>query len=218
MIGATPSEEQQALYRLAFVHNCLILIARAHKRMDTQSLKQAEEPHITGELVKSAKVLLESLEADPWMEHIEVLDDPPQNDSNRHGKKRARIDIEFVNVIRGRRPRFLFEAKRLYRSDSVSEYFGPGGLQMFVHGHYAAEWPSAGMLGYVQSDSCATWMERLASGLAGRRTEIACGDATAWKPAGLGDEGLETVRVSEHQRTPQALGQIEIFHLLLNYV
>ena len=168
--------------------------------------------------MKCAKVLLEGPEADSWMERLEVLDDPPQNASNRHGKKRSRIDIEFVTVVRGRRPRFLIEAKRLYRSDSVSQYFGAGGLQMFVHGHYAAEWSSAGMLGYVQTDSCATWLERLAAGLAGRRTEIACGDATAWRPVRLGDEGLETVQVSDHQRTPQALGQIEIFHLLLNYV
>lgn len=44
--------------------------------MDTHALKEAEEPHITGELVKSAKVLLESPEADSWMEHLELLDDP----------------------------------------------------------------------------------------------------------------------------------------------
>ena len=212
-----PSENQQAAYRLAFVRNCLILIVHARERLNTHSLATAEEPHITGELVKSAKVLLESPEVESWMEHIEVLDDPPQNAPNRYGKKRPRIDIEFVTTGRGRRPRFLIEAKRLYRSDSVSEYFGAGGLQMFVQGQYAAEWPSAGMLGYVQSATCATWLERLAVGLADRRTEIACGDTPEWKPAALGDQGLESVRVSRHQRTLKHLGHVEVFHLLLDF-
>jgi hypothetical protein len=213
-----PSENQQAAYRLAFVRNCLILIVQAHERLDTHSLATAEEPHITGELVRSAKSLLESPEVESWMEHIEVLDDPPQNATNRYGKKRPRIDIEFVTTGRGKRPRFLLEAKRLYRSDSVSEYFGAGGLQMFVQGHYAAELPSAGMLGYVQSATCATWLGRLTSGFADRRTKIGSGDTLEWEPAGLGDEGLDGVRVSRHQRTLQHLGRVEIFHLLLDFV
>jgi hypothetical protein len=86
---------------------------------------------------------------------------------------------------------------------------------MFVQGHYAAGWPSAGMLGYVQADSCAKWLERLATGLEDRRTEIGCGNTADWKSAGWADEGLETTRVSYHQRTPQGLGRIEIFHVLL---
>jgi hypothetical protein len=76
---AGPSEEQQALYRLAFVKNCFVLLIRAHDALDVRSLKTAEEPHITGELVRSARILIESDEAEPWMEHMEVLDDPPQN-------------------------------------------------------------------------------------------------------------------------------------------
>lgn len=218
MIDATPSEDQQALYQLAFVHNRLTVITRTHKGMDIGSLNKAEEPHITGELVKAAKALLESSEADAWMEHLEVLDDPPQNAPNRHGKKRARIDIEFVSVVRGRRPRFLIEAKRLYRSDSISEYFGAGGMQMIVRGQYAAEWHSAGMLGYVQSDSCAKWLKRLAVGLVHRQAELACKGRADWGAVVWRDEALEEVRVSKHQRTPQGLGHIEIFHLLLNYV
>jgi hypothetical protein len=213
-----PSESLQAAYRLAFVRNCMILIVHARERLAPHSLATAEEPHITGELVRSAKVLLESTEVESWMEHIEVLDDPPQNAPNRYGKKRPRIDIEFVTTGRGRRPRFLIEAKRLYRSDSVSEYFASGGLQMFVQGQYAAEWPSAGMLGYVQSATCATWLERLAAGLADRRIEVACGDAPEWEPVAWSDKGLETVRVSRHQRALRHLGQVEIFHLLLDFV
>jgi hypothetical protein len=213
-----PSDDQQTAYRMAFVRNCLILIVHAHERLDTHALATAEEPHLTGELVKSARGLIESPEAEPWMEHIEVLDDPPQNTPNRYGKKRPRIDIEFVTTGRGKRPRFLIEAKRLYRPDSVSEYFASGGLQMFVQGHYAPEWPSAGMLGYVQSGTCAIWLVRLAAGFAHRRTEMGCEDTSELEPAALGDQGLEGVRVSRHQRTLQHLSQVEIFHLLLDFV
>lgn len=50
----TPTE-QQALYRPAFAYNCLLLIVRAHKGVEVSSLRSAEEPHITGLLVKRAK-------------------------------------------------------------------------------------------------------------------------------------------------------------------
>src|ERR1017187_3448518 len=163
---AGPSEAQQNLYGLAFVQNCFLLLIRAHGKLDVRSLQTAEEPHITGELVRLSRALIEGGEADPWMEHIEVLDDPPQSLPGLYGKKRPRIDIEFVRPGRGLRPRFHVEAKRLYRSDSVNEYFGPGGLQMFLTGGYAHGWPSARMLGYVQSDTCATWLGRLTFGFA----------------------------------------------------
>ena len=114
--------------------------------MNTHSLQSAEEPHITGELVRCARTIVEREDAAPWMEHMEVLDDPPQAVAGRHGKRRPRIDIEIVRTGRWLRPRFHIEAKRLYRSDSVNEYFGPGGLQMFVNGEYAGGWSSAGML------------------------------------------------------------------------
>jgi hypothetical protein len=152
------------------------------------------------------------------MEHMEVLDDPPQALAGRHGKKRPRIDIEFVRTGRGIRPRFHVEAKRLYRSDSVSEYFGPGGLQMFVNGEYAGSWPSAGMLGYVQSDACAVWLRRLASGFAARRLEICASEGFPdLAPAGWQGEGLDGVHTSQHERPLQNLGQIQIFHLLVEF-
>lgn len=211
-----PSEQQRSSYRLAFVRNCLTLVLRAYSSMDTHSFAAAEEPHITGELVKTGKILLEDPDAEPWMDHLDVLDDPPQNAPDQFGKQRPRIDIEFVTVVRGKRPRFLIEAKRLYRSDSVSQYYGTGGLLMFVRGQYGAEWPSAGMLGYVQTTTCAEWLVRLAAGLADRQTEMLLVNKD-WEPVGWSDEGLKTVRVSGHRRSLQGLEEIEIFHLLLDF-
>jgi len=213
-----PSEEQHTLYRLAFVKNCFVLVIRAYETLDCHSLSTAEEPHITGELVRSARALIESEVAEPWMERLEVLDDPPQALAGRHGKRRPRIDIEFVRTGRGIRPRFHIEAKRLYRSDSVNEYFGAGGLQMFVHGEYAGGWPSAGMLGYVQSDTCADWSVRLASGVTSRRAELCiCEGVPEWTSAGWEGATLDVVHTSQHERTLQGSGRIQVFHLLLRF-
>jgi hypothetical protein len=217
-MSAGPSQEQQSLYRVAFVKNCFVLLVRAYGAVDTHSLQSAEEPHITGELVQSARTLIESDDAAPWMEHMEVLDDPPQALAGRYGKRRPRIDIEFVRTGRGTRPRFHIEAKRLYRSDSVNEYFGPSGLQMFIDGEYAGIWPSAGMLGYVQSDTYAVWLRRLASGFAARRVEICAREGLPdWASTGWQSLGLDVVHTSHHERPLQKLGQIQIFHLLLEF-
>jgi hypothetical protein len=151
------------------------------------------------------------------MDHMEVLDDPPQTVAGRYGKNRPRIHIEFVRTGHGARPRFHVEAKRLYRSDSVNEYFGSGGLRMFVDGEYAGGWPSAGMLGYVQSDTRAVWLRRLASGFATRRVEICACEGSDWAPAGWQGEGLDGVHTSQHERRPQNLGQVQIYHLLTEF-
>jgi hypothetical protein len=214
-----PSHEQQSLFRLAFVKNCFVLLVRAYSALDTHSLQGAEEPHITGELVRSARTIIESDDAESWMDQMEVHDDPPQSLAGRHGTKRPRIDIEFVRTGHGMRPRFHIEAKRLYRSDSVNEYFGSGGLQMFINGAYAGIWPSAGMLGYVQSDTCEVWLGRLASGLAARRSEICAAEGFPdWALARWHGDGLDGVHTSQHERPLKNLGQIQIFHLLIEFI
>jgi len=210
--------EQQAIYRTAFARNCLALIVRAHDRLASAQLREAEEPHITGELIREAQEIIESDQAEAWMDYVEIKDDPPQNVPGRFGKRRPRIDFEFVQMSRGRRPRFHIEAKRLYRSDSVNEYFGSGGLSMFVDAIYAAEWPSAGMLGYVQSDTCAIWMSRLDAGLNQRLTPLRiCSPPPQWVSAEWSGDGLDEVMMSCHDRSHKKLGRVTIHHLLLAF-
>jgi hypothetical protein len=217
-VDAIPSEKQLALYRPAFVHNCMILVVRAHRSLIPSAFQHAEEPDITGELVRAAHDIIESNDTEPWMDHLEVLDDPPQNVSGRFGKRRPRIDIEFVQTGQKPRPRFHLEAKRLYRSDSANEYFGVGGLTMLLEGSYAANWPSAGMLGYVQSDNCATWISRLETGLETRLTLLQITDEhPGWTSAQWTEEGLREARISSHRRTQKDLGPILIYHLLLAF-
>ena len=74
------------------------------------------------------------------------------------------------------------------------------------------------MLGYVQSDNCAVWLRRLASGFATRRVEIcACEGFPDWVPAGWQGVRLDGVHISHHERPLQNLGRIQIFHLLVEF-
>jgi hypothetical protein len=89
---------------------------------------------------------------------------------------------------------------------------------MFTHGAYAGGWPSAGMLGYVQSESFPIWLRRLASGLADRRVELrVCEESPDWVLAGWEGSELGAVNASQHERIPQSLGKLQIFHMLLNF-
>jgi len=214
-----PSGEQQAVYGPAFVHNCMLLIVRAHEALGSKDLRAAEEPAITGLLVKQAKELAEKEDAEEWLEHLEVIDDQPQNDlSDKLGKRRPRIDIEFVRTGRGKRARFHVEAKRLYRSDSVGEYFGAGGIEMFLNGAYAAQWPWAGMVGYVQSDDKTKWLAALSAGFSTRKNLNACNGQPNWRKASWSDPNIGDVHESCHVRTQEALGKIEIYHLMLEFL
>jgi hypothetical protein len=216
----TPSSPQQDLYRPAFVHNCLLLLVRARNELAGVPLASEEEPVITGLLVKRARELTEMEDdADPLIEYLEILDDPPQNDDPvRLGKRRLRIDIEFVETRRGRRPRFHLEAKRLYRSDSVNQYLGHSGLGMFLTGAYASEWPSAGMLGYVQTESCSVWRTAIAQRLAALKAQInSCEDRPTLQSTGWSTSGLQDVQESCHRRMPEDLGRIAVYHLFLDF-
>ncbi len=212
-MSPVPSGTVQAAYRQAFVLHCFELIRLAHRDLDTTSLHNAEEPHITGELVRQARTILESPDAVHWMRFLAIHDDPPQNQPGVYGKRRRRLDVEFEVTGQQPRPRFHIEAKRLYRQDSVNEYFGDGGLLLFVTGQYAPDWPSAGMLGYIQSEDESTWHSRLAAGLAARTGKLrVCAETEGW------ESFAPALNRTCHQRGEVALGRIDIFHCLLTVI
>jgi hypothetical protein len=212
-MSSDPSEAQKAIYRQAFVRNCFILLIRGYAGLKPHALRAAEEPHITGEIIRSIREVLEAENAEPWMQGFEIYDDPPQNVPGRFGKYRPRIDIEFVHVSRGRRPRFHIEAKRLYRSRSIREYFGDDGLGMFVAGIYAAGEFSAGMVGYVQTENSPAWLGRLARGFARRSSQLRLCETFR---SAQDYQDIGAVRISGHDRT--TLGRIDIYHLLLEFL
>jgi hypothetical protein len=214
-MSSDPSDAQKVLYRQAFIRNCFILLLRGYAQLKPHDLQAAEEPHITGEIVGCIREALEADNAEPWMQNFDIYDDPPQNIAGKFGKHRPRIDIEFIHVMRGPRPRFHIEAKRLHRPRSINEYFGDAGLGMFIAGTYAAGEPSAGMLGYVQTEDSQVWLGRLASGIANRANQLRACETFRSVPD---YQDIAAVHMSGHQRTSRALERIEIYHLLLEFL
>jgi hypothetical protein len=214
-MSSDPSDAQKAIYRQAFVRNCFILLLRGYSGLTPHDLQAAEEPHITGEIVRSIREALDAEDAEPWTHDFDIHDDPPQNIAGRFGKHRPRIDIEFVGASRRPRSHFHIEAKRLYRAGSINEYLGDEGLGMFVAGTYAARESSAGMIGYVQTEDTNAWLGRLATGFASRVNRLQVCEALQ----SVADyQHVAAVQMSGHERNPRTLGRIDIYHLLLEFL
>ncbi len=168
-----PKSSRNNVYRLAFIKQCHQLLELGYCRLDRKTLAFADEPSITGELVRAMKEAQEVEDAPAFTRFLFVADDPPQNSLGKFGKRRRRVDIEFEFAPRkGKRPRFHFEAKRLYKSASISDYLGPDGLGCFLAGHYAKDQDAAGMLGYVQTESINIWSKKLETAIIIDRTEL----------------------------------------------
>jgi len=149
------------VYQRSFVAHVHQLLAAGFSQLEPKTLRDQEEPAITGLLVKAIRHYLEGPAAPQWSIAFAVHDDPPVEYQNRTGRARPRVDIELERAQPGRRPRFQFEAKRLYRGDSINEYLGEDGLLSFLSGKYAAEHEDAGMLGYVQEQPVRDWVARI---------------------------------------------------------
>lgn len=214
-----PSQSVQSntlLYQDAFVKKCHTLIVQGHSRLNKSSLRTAQEPAITGELVKEIKNLLQSDDAPLWMTHFYLADDPPQNAPGRFGKSRRRVDIEFERGGgRGVRPRLQFEAKRLYRAGSVGDYLGDDGLGLFIAGEYATMEDIGGMIGYVQLDQPMTWVEKIRDGLTSDPVRFGFRIPPGLVPTML-SPGLELTHFSHHDRA--TVGRpISIYHSFLQF-
>ena len=127
--------------------------------------------------------------------------------------RRPRIDVHIESNVRRPRPRFVFEAKRLYRSDSVAEYVGGKGLGALCDGTYAGKAEAAGMLGYVQRGDVDESARQI-----GRKLERERGlhglpaEGSLWTELRL-DARLGTTRRSRHARPGR--GGIDIYHSFL---
>jgi hypothetical protein len=216
LVPLNTAQSNTPLYQEAFVKKCHTLIALGHARLDAPSLRSAQEPAITGELVKGIKEVLQGDDAPRWMAHFYVADDPPQNAPGRLGKSRRRVDIEFERGgHRGVRPRLHFEAKRLYNNSSVSAYLGEEGLGLFVAGEYGATQHVGGMIGYVQQDTPAAWVGRIREALIADPARCRFRLLPGLIPALL-DASLEMSQLSHHDRA--TIGRpIAIYHSFLRF-
>lgn len=201
------------LYQQAFIGNCHRWLAAGYATLNSPSFSHAQEPAITGELVRAMKEVRLCASAPTWMIRMYVADDPPVNAPGRLGKQRRRVDIEFERSERGAVFHFCFEAKRLYRGDSVSEYLGDEGLGMFISGGYARQQDSGGMLGYVQKGNAGMWLPRIAAALDSSPNDYQVMSEGPFAAAVLVPEFPQTHR-SVHLRV--SLGRpILVYHTLL---
>jgi len=208
----TAPERDAALYELAFVVNCHELIGLGYERLNVAVMQTWEETEITGDLVDAMDECLHSDSCPAELEHFETKDDAPQSVHGKKGKRRPRVDITIVRTGRGARRRIHFEAKRLYRGDSASQYVGPDGLGMFLNSSYGKDDSIGGMLGYVQKGTLAEWATKIRDELHGSPEKYGLK-----LPPGLVDASDTTKRVSTYRSSHErsTVGNIQIFHNLL---
>lgn len=203
-----------------FVCDAHRLVAEGFSRLDASALSTELEEHISGAIEEGIYEWYDTAGRPDWTRVYNVgVERPVQGTKRgnkvRKGKKRPRIDI-FVESNEGpaRPPRFSFEAKRFYRSDSVAEYVGTTGLGTFLDGTKAADTGVAGMLGYVQDRTVEAVVEDVFDKL---RKERATHNVTPTGPVWSGrviDARLGTTYVSRHGRTT-SLGEIDVYHSFL---
>lgn len=201
-------------YRLAFIRHCHRLLALGYARLNPQALCDAGETEITGELVRAMAEVLDDQSAPDWTRFFFVADDPPQNVAGRLGRRRLRVDIEFIESRIPPRNHFRIEAKRLYRSGSVAEYLGPEGLGMFLSGGYASQEDEGGMLGYVQNGTIIDWFGQIAESLRSSATLGVC-PGSGFDVVSLAQD-LDLIHLSCHARETVPRN-IHIFHTLLSF-
>jgi len=71
----------------------LITFAYDMLRTAGSDYTNTEEPAITGKIVCSARLYIESPKSPEWAWRYAVHDDPPENDGEHEGRGRKRVDI-----------------------------------------------------------------------------------------------------------------------------
>jgi hypothetical protein len=210
----TVESDNSVPYRTSFVNHSHQVLKMGYDRVDLASLATSEEETITGRLTKAMQDALEDSNAPAWATNFWAVEEVRVNDGDREGKRRLRIDIEMLHLVRGKKPRFRFEAKRLRDSDSRRDYLGHDGLGCFLDGRYAATDIDAGMLGYVQEGTDADHAIAISAAILKDPIRFKVAQHGGWEECCL-VTGLQTY-ASWHQRL-SGLPDIQIFHTLLTF-
>jgi len=150
----------------AFIRNAHTILFAGYARLDAPAYQASEEDEITGDL---AREMNEVIGNDPatWMRNFQVHDQHPvtapggPGTTRRVGKRRSKIDLQFVANSGSGIHRFSWEAKRLGSGHAIGKYLGPAGLGCFLTGQYSSECDFGGMIGYAQSNDEQYWLGSL---------------------------------------------------------
>ncbi|MFC7337602.1 hypothetical protein ACFQY0_10470 [Haloferula chungangensis] len=207
-----PDPSSEKLFTEAFIRHAHRILLGGYRRLDAASYTKAEEDEITGDLAAVMNLHIER-DPSPLARMFQVHDQHPvtkpgtPQTSRRVGKRRLKIDLQFVaNTVSGF-VRFSWEAKRLGRQHPLSSYLGHDGLGCFLDGRYGSEVRFGGMLGYVQSDTPEIWCDKLKAKL----------DKSYSKGSDASTSVSDEIRITS--RHPRTSGQddIEIFHSVLRF-
>ncbi|MEO8616426.1 MAG: hypothetical protein ABI600_14880 [Luteolibacter sp.] len=150
----------------AFIRNAHIILFAGYARLDAPAYQASEEDEITGDLAREMNEVICTNPA-PWMRMFQVHDQHPVTapggpaTTRRVGKRRSKIDLQFVANTGSGIHRFSWEAKRLGPGHAIGAYLGPAGLGCFLTGQYSSECDFGGMIGYAQSKDEQYWLDSI---------------------------------------------------------
>src|SRR5438105_842916 len=200
-------------YMKSFIEDAHRLVYLGYQRIGPQNHVSTAEEVITELIANAINQLIEDPRATPWMRRYIAIDDRRVSGTGGTGKSRPRVDIEIIYLQRYPRPRFHFEAKRLYRSDSVAEYLGKEGVGCLVNALYGRDSDDAGMIGYVQSDDCDSWADKIRASLERDAVKYGMVAGTTWRSAAIINE-LRNCYQTDHER-PVLRRNVRVTHMLL---
>lgn len=171
------------------------------------------EEDITGLIVEAMEKRLDAPTTPERFDRYSVDEEKPISIEGRQGRRRRRLDLVVVSGHNRPRPKYVFEAKRLRKNGyPIGRYMGEDGLQCFLKGVYASQYPEAAMIGYVQSDAATYWKMQLQRNFDNdfnnnlrikqvlQKIQVISSLPDAW--------------VSEHERVVS--GSITVHHIFLN--
>jgi hypothetical protein len=200
------------IYIVELREHALVLIWLGYRRMQQTDFSTAEEDDITGELARHMDEITQAEDAPPWAERYTVKEQIRSHTSDRLGKRRPIVDVEFERHKRGIRPRLRFEAKRLGRGVGVGDYLGSEGLGAFLDCYYSRTHNEAGMLAYIQDGAEQEWAEKLAAGLISSRHRIL--QDGGWEHLTITDAPPHTYRTVH---TDKEDTRLLVLHVLLSF-
>lgn len=205
-----PHKSDWTIYETYFRRDALQLLAWGHEDARAKIQNGMQETEITGFISEAIDERLMSLRTPARFDRYALKEDNPVPGEGRTGQRRRRLDIIIERAQRGPRPRYVFEAKRLRRNDhSIKSYCGKEGLLRYVQGAYAAKYPEAAMVGYLQSDTPVYWIQKL--------NEVFAQDEELQISKPLSKEvclkSLPDTWISEHTR--EHLNPITVYHIML---
>jgi hypothetical protein len=206
-------------YHTVFLRHVHCLLQLGYANLTPADFRDKEEEVISGELRRHIRRILHEQPSARWMKYYEIHNEDPEDEvchpgrtEPRRGKDRPVIDLRFVSSRTNPRKRFCVEAKRLYRSDSVSQYIGSSGLGCFLDGAYARDDRAAGMLGFVQADTVKTWAEKISAKIESAPSTKPLSTGRKWQNHSF--RGGPTHTFASKHRRHHGQPDVEVYHTL----